>query len=908
MAESVSAQLTKLSLKPSMVEKRPSGTLGRPLEINTNITPITLKKNMAYFKYDIRMYAKFSKKDGTEGTKEFSKQTKDDYNEQERKKACTEIFVNLSKAEETFKGNLIYDRAAILFSTQKLVGITGTDKTFELPAKIQSVCPDAIRVEVTIKQAADSFQVTSNDLVSSVNADFKGESKGLMEVLNLATSQIPFFSPKDYIVYGNGNIYLLDPSRYGFAESEAPAIGKDKYTGIGLSKGVKILEGNNKPGGKDYMSALVLDVKKTAFHFDDQVLSEKVLDMYGTKSPNIAVITRELKDIRCLTTHKKASIVIGGFTNGGIGMATFKDKDGKVLKVIDYYEAKYKVKIDRDFPGVVCKHQRNIYPMNLLKVAPNQRVKATQATKETVEQLIKVSAIKPEIRFKQTQALSKLLQLSSKNAELLGVSVPANQPPLSAPARVLNAVNLVGGQGTMAGPSWRGSNKFVVGAKVDKWAAFLFYNSNGRSRYQPTEVFPQYIVCSSFMSKLIDAGNKKGMSIPPPALKDMFDVKGYADPLVSEAVKKAAAAGCTYVLIVSDERLKSHDQLKYEELVYKLTTQEVTLAKAAQVAFENKVQTMENIIMKTNIKLRGMNHVVAMDAGLIHEKGTLIMGLFVQQPRGLSAKEIKGGSQPSMPAVIGLSANNGNLQAAAPAQREQAAQQYFTTAWRFANPKEWETGETQRETLKKMITEALIQYKNNRGGVPKKVIVYRGGVSEGQLPYIASAERDVFLEAFASLNAAYKPGFLIIACSKEHNERFYHKVFPTAAPGARVDTNLPSGVVIDKVAVNPELNEFYLQSHKALQGTAKASKYTLLHDNSGKVSNDQIQSMTNALCHLHEIVNSTTAVPTPLYVAEESAKRAVNIYHHVKGASEGYDLTEINKNLAPTGLSARVNA
>lgn len=42
-----------------------------------------------------------------------------------------------------------------------------------------------------------------------------------------------------------------------------------------------------------------------------------------------------------------------------------------------------------------------------------------------------------------------------------------------------------------------------------------------------------------------------------------------------------------------------------------------------------------------------------------------------------------------MPAVIGLSANNGNLQAAPPQQRELASQQYFTTAYKFANPREW---------------------------------------------------------------------------------------------------------------------------------------------------------------------------------------------------------------------------
>ncbi|GMT31653.1 hypothetical protein PFISCL1PPCAC_22950 [Pristionchus fissidentatus] len=905
MADAATAQMARMGLgsRPSLVEKRAPGTAGRAVEVNTNITPITLKKNVSYFKYDIRMNAVFTKKDGSEGMKEFSKQTKDDYNEQERKKACTEIFVNLTKSEATFKGNLIYDRAAILFSTQNLPGIDGAEKVFRLNPKYQSVCPDAVRVEVTIKQAADSFQVTSNDLVSSVNADFKGESKGLMEVLNLATSQIPFFSPQDFITYGNGNIYLLDPSRYGFHENEAPSIGNDKYIGIGLSKGVKILEGTNKPGNKDYMAALVLDVKKTAFHFDEQLLSEKIIAMYGNTVPSTALLARELKDIRCITTHKKATILIGGFTTGPVGKATFQDKDGKNMSIISYYESKYGVKISRpDLPGVIDKHTRNIYPTDLLKVAPNQRVKATQASRDTVDALIKVSAIKPEIRFKQTQRLAQVLQLSSKNAEELGVSVAPNQPPLAVTGRQLNPVGLQGGQGQMTGPSWRGSPKFVVGAKIEKWAAFLLYNEGRGNRIDGPGAF------QGFIGRFIEGGNRKGMSIAQPVVVDKFVINGHVEPIISEAVKRASQAGCTYVLFVSDDRAKSHDQLKYEEIVYKLTTQEIKLSRAAQVAFENKVQTLENIIMKTNAKMRGMNHVLANDGGIHHSPDTLIMGVFVQQPRGMSAKEMEGGTRPSMPAVIGLSANNGRMQDAPAQQKEAAAQQYFTTAWKYANPKEWAGGDAQRETLKQMVIQALQQFKANRGRIPNKVIVYRGGVSEGILPYIASTERDVFIEAFRALNASYNPIFVIIACSKEHNERFYHKVFPNAAPGQRVDTNLAPGLIVDRVAVNPELNEFYLQAHKALQGTAKATKYTLLHESTGKLTNDQLQQMTNALCHLHEIVNSTTAVPTPLYVAEESCKRAVNIFHHVKGGAEYYDLEDLNSTLVPANLGSRINA
>ena len=84
-------------------------------------------------------------------------------------------------------------------------------KTITLPANCQTIAKDAVRVEVTIKKAADSFQVcfasldfrgslldalfqvTSNDLKSAVCADFKKNDKAILEVLNIGTSQAAFF-------------------------------------------------------------------------------------------------------------------------------------------------------------------------------------------------------------------------------------------------------------------------------------------------------------------------------------------------------------------------------------------------------------------------------------------------------------------------------------------------------------------------------------------------------------------------------------------------------------------------------------------------------------------------------------------------------------------------------------------
>ncbi|GMR51110.1 hypothetical protein PMAYCL1PPCAC_21305, partial [Pristionchus mayeri] len=557
-----------------------------------------------------------------------------------------------------------------------------------------------------------------------------------------------------------------------------------------------------------------------------------------------------------------------------------------------------------DLPGVIDKVKENVYPPELLEVAPNQRVKGTQATKETVDTIIKVAAIKPEERQRQTQHLAKLLQLSSRSTTQLGVSIPANQQQLEVPARTLPPVSLQGGaRDTLSGPSWRGSPKFVVGAAVQKWAALLIYNSHAQFPRDPVVVF------NGFIQMMVSSGRARGMHMPEPAVKDKFDVRSNVESAITETIKKAAEAGCEFILVISDKDVRRHDQLKHEELMYRITTQEVTLQVAAKVVNERKMQTLENILLKTNAKMRGINHVLADDKSVIHSFSTCFMGIFVQAPSRMSAREIEEGARPSMPAVIGMSVNNGYADSNEEARREAAGKQYFTTRWQYAHPVEWKKGELQRDTMKKMVKEALKLFNGNRERIPERVIVYRGGICEGQFPYIASVERDLFQEAFDELRKDYNPNLIIIGATKDHNERFFYKEFPRSVPGQRlVDTNLPAGTVVDTVAVNPELNEFFLQSHKTLQGTAKATKYTILHETSSELNMDKIQQMTHSLCHLHQVVNSTTSIPTPLYVAEESAKRGVNLYHHQRAASDGYNLDEVNTALGSGDCSARINA
>ncbi|VDM68697.1 unnamed protein product, partial [Strongylus vulgaris] len=236
----------------ALPEKRPPGTTGAKTEFTTNLTSLTLKPNVPFFKYDIRMYMVYKGADGKEHLKELTKQTKDDFPEQERKTATVIVYKHICKSyPDVFPsgGALFYDRAAVLFSAQKQIKLDGEEKVLNLAASLVSSASDAIGVRVVIKKVTDGFQVsqqlmvTSNDLFKAVNVRDMEKDKGLLEVLNLAMSQKGYMETSQFVTYGSGVHYLFDHRALGFRDQEVPELMDGKYMGIGLTKSVKVLEG-----------------------------------------------------------------------------------------------------------------------------------------------------------------------------------------------------------------------------------------------------------------------------------------------------------------------------------------------------------------------------------------------------------------------------------------------------------------------------------------------------------------------------------------------------------------------------------------------------------------------------------------------------------------------------------------
>ena len=130
-----------------------------------------------------------------------------------------------------------------------------------------------------------------------------------------------------------------------------------------------------------------------------------------------------------------------------------------------------------------------------------------------------------------------------------------------------------------------------------------------------------------------------------------------------------------------------------------------------------------------------------------------------------------------------------------------------------------------------------------------------------------------------------------IVCQKRHHTRFFYQGKPgeeqlNACVGMCVDAKgfgpdsgnphsaLPSTQGPDAIGciMGASLNEFYLNSHAAVLGTSKPTKYILLHDEIGfKMS--ELQLLTFWLTHLYGRCTRSVSIAAPAYYAHWAAKR-----------------------------------
>ncbi|XP_035903682.1 protein aubergine-like [Anopheles stephensi] len=157
------------------------------------------------------------------------------------------------------------------------------------------------------------------------------------------------------------------------------------------------------------------------------------------------------------------------------------------------------------------------------------------------------------------------------------------------------------------------------------------------------------------------------------------------------------------------------------------------------------------------------------------------------------------------------------------------------------------------------------------GTLPRRILVYRDGVGDGQLRGVVDFEvkkiKQRLLEVYANVQD-FKPQLSVIVVSKRINTRLF-----------MADRNPPPGTIVDDIITLPERTDFFLISQTVRQGTVSPTSYNVVHDESGLTA-DQLQVYTSKQTHLYYNWCGTIAVPAVCQYAHKLAFLTAQYLHN----------------------------
>ncbi|KFV07073.1 Piwi-like 2 [Pterocles gutturalis] len=155
--------------------------------------------------------------------------------------------------------------------------------------------------------------------------------------------------------------------------------------------------------------------------------------------------------------------------------------------------------------------------------------------------------------------------------------------------------------------------------------------------------------------------------------------------------------------------------------------------------------------------------------------------------------------------------------------------------------------------------------------LPKKIIVYRDGVSDGQLDTILKYEIPQMQKCFNTFEN-YQPSMVVVVVQKQISTNFYSLT-------AEQFSSPPPGTVIDHTVTSSEWQDFFLLAHRSRQGCSIPTRYVCVL-NTANLSCEHLQRLTFKLCHLYWNWPGTVRVPAPCKYAHKLAFLAGQVLHH----------------------------
>ena len=167
------------------------------------------------------------------------------------------------------------------------------------------------------------------------------------------------------------------------------------------------------------------------------------------------------------------------------------------------------------------------------------------------------------------------------------------------------------------------------------------------------------------------------------------------------------------------------------------------------------------------------------------------------------------------------------------------------------------------KALNELLTSALDHFKKiNRDYKPTSVIIYRQGGNEKQTEKLIRTELPKIIEFFnGGYEAEYNPHLTIFSVNKRTDLKFFEK----SNGGYR---NLPSGTVIDKEVISPEVFEFYLQCPEVDRGTGSPVHFLCLHNDNEDMTVNDFEEITYMQSFYYWNWSGPIRIPAALKYAE----------------------------------------
>ncbi|OWF41593.1 piwi-like protein 1 [Mizuhopecten yessoensis] len=174
------------------------------------------------------------------------------------------------------------------------------------------------------------------------------------------------------------------------------------------------------------------------------------------------------------------------------------------------------------------------------------------------------------------------------------------------------------------------------------------------------------------------------------------------------------------------------------------------------------------------------------------------------------------------------------------------------------------TAQELNDGLKVCVKDALKKYHEVNNMLPDKIVIFRDGVGDGQLPAVHEHEVPQVVGTIKECAGEdYNVKIAVVVVKKRINSRFFAKT-------GRTYTNPVPGTVIDTEVTKPEWFDFFLVSQSVRQGTVTPTHFNVIFDTTG-LKPDHMQRLTYKMTHLYYNWPGTIRVPAPCQYAHKLA-------------------------------------